>query len=149
MKTVGTGEITVDSAAEESVCPPSWGEEFGLIPVAGGDEMRLVNASGGRIKHHGSREVVFRPIEGCGSGKMIGMGFQVSDVKKALAAVWKICQKGNVVQFGPEETDNFIKNKMSGDIVYLKRKGGSYILEVEFVMEAGGDGNAVFQRQGR
>ena len=46
-------------------------------------------------------------------------------------------------------TDSTTSNKMSGDIVYLKRKGGSYVLEVEFVMEAGGDGNAVFQRQGR
>ena len=31
--------------------------------------------------------------------KLMGMGFEVCDVKKALAAVWKICEKGNLVQF--------------------------------------------------
>ena len=46
---VGTGEITADSAAEESVCPKDWCEEVGMRPVAEGREMRLINASGGRI----------------------------------------------------------------------------------------------------
>ena len=31
------------------------------------------------------------------------MNFEVCDVKKALAAVWRICKAGNVVQFGPED----------------------------------------------
>ena len=31
-------EITVDSAAEESVCPHAWGKQFGLREVGGEDE---------------------------------------------------------------------------------------------------------------
>ena len=50
-------EITVDSAAEESVCPWEWGKQFGIVPVQGADRMRLVNASGGRINHYGKRDV--------------------------------------------------------------------------------------------
>ena len=38
------------------------------------------------------------------------MGFQVCDVKRALAAVSRITAKGNRVSFGPDEGDNFIQN---------------------------------------
>ena len=51
-------EITVDSAAEESVCPHAWGKQFGLREV--GEKMNLVNASGAKIPHYGEREVVVK-----------------------------------------------------------------------------------------
>ena len=57
---VGSGEateITIDSAAEESVCPEEWAMGFGTAKVVAGKEMRLVNASGGEIKHYGRRKV--------------------------------------------------------------------------------------------
>ena len=55
---VGTGqaaEIWVDSAAEESVCPQDFGAEFGLSQAE--TEIKLVNASGGKIDHFGGRRV--------------------------------------------------------------------------------------------
>ena len=46
----------------------------------------------------------------------------------------RITEKGNHVQFGPGEKDNFIFNKESGDKVILRRNGkGSYMLDVCFV----------------
>ena len=63
--------------------------------------------------------------------KLMGMGFEVCDVKKALPAVWKICEKGNLVQFGFLENESFIMNKKTEKKVFMKRKGGSYVLEVE------------------
>ena len=50
--------ITVDSGAEESVCPWEWGSQFPVDTTGGLREFR--NASGGQIKHFGSREVVAR-----------------------------------------------------------------------------------------
>ena len=50
-------EITVDSGAEESVCPPGWGEWFGMVNAA--RRMNLVGAGGGSIEHYGSRRVRF------------------------------------------------------------------------------------------
>jgi hypothetical protein len=48
-------EITVDSGAEESVCPWEWGEIF---PVDEGvPKLKFRNASGGLIPHYGKREV--------------------------------------------------------------------------------------------
>ena len=54
-------EITVDSAAEESVCPHAWGKQFGLREV--GEKMNLVNASGGKINHYGQRQVVVKTAQ--------------------------------------------------------------------------------------
>ena len=51
------GTITVDSGAEESVCPWDWGSQF---PVREGPKRKFRNASGGIIPHWGSREVVVK-----------------------------------------------------------------------------------------
>ena len=48
--------ITVDSGAEESVCPWDWGERlFGTQQSS--EHMHFKNASGGTIPHWGKREV--------------------------------------------------------------------------------------------
>ena len=120
-------EITVDSAADESVCPRHWAEQFGTSPVKKGQELKLINASGGKINHYGSRKVAFQP-EAAG-GRLLGVGFEVTDVKKPLMAVSRICEKGNVVQFGPEAKHNFIQNMANGEKLYMKRRGNSYVLQ--------------------
>ena len=53
----------------------------------------------------------------------MGLNFQVTDVRKPLLAVKRITEKGNVVQFGPAESDNYITNKLSGKKILPKRKG--------------------------
>ena len=59
--------------------------------------------------------------------------FEVAGVKKPLIAVKRICEKGNVVSFGPLEKDNFIQNKDTGDKVLLRKSGkGSYLMDVHF-----------------
>ena len=125
-------KITIDSAAEESACPWEWGEGFGIQEVEEGKGMKLVNASGGGIQHWGAREVRFTAEDVGKVRRLMGLGFQVCDVKKPLAAVWRICEKGNLVQFGPEDEDCFIQSKKSGDKVLLRRERGSYVLDVEF-----------------
>ena len=48
--------ITVDSGAEESVCPWEWGEKlFGTTAVE--SWMTFTNASGGNIPHWVKREI--------------------------------------------------------------------------------------------
>ena len=58
-KVVGIAEITIDSGAEESVCPGSFGNMFNVKAVMDEEKMRLVNAGGGRIEHVGQRDVWF------------------------------------------------------------------------------------------
>ena len=118
--------VTVDSAAEESVCPRGWGEQFGIHPVSAGHEMKLVNASGGKINHYGSRQVAMQA-----DGRLLGMNFEVTDVKKPLVAVTRICERGNLVQFGPEAQHNFIQHIGTGDKLFMERRGNSYVLPGE------------------
>ena len=87
---VGLGDITVDSAAEESVCPKNWGQAYKVKEPE--KWLKFTNASGGRMGHYGAKETTFM----AGKEKTVmGLGFQVSDVQKPLAAVWRIAEKGN------------------------------------------------------
>ena len=132
MTSLGPGEITVDSVAEESVCPSDRGEAY---PMKKPEKwLRFTNASGGKMGHYGAKETTF--IAGDGQDKkMMSFGFQVSDVQKPLAAVWRSAEKGNIAQFGLEAKDNFIQNMMTKQKVPMVRKGGSYVLEAEFVID--------------
>ena len=118
--------VTVDSAAEESVCPRGWAGHFGTDPVLNGKELKLVNASGGKITHYGTRKVAMQA-----DGRLLGMNFEVTDVKKPLLAVTRICERGNLVQFGPEAAHNFIQHIDTGEKLYMKRRGNSYVLPGE------------------
>ena len=117
-------EVTVDSAAEESVCPMAWGEHFGLDPVQPGKHMSFISANGGRIAHHGSRKVVVRSA----AGQKLSMNFQVTDVQKPLLAVSRLLEQGNVVQFGKEPGHSFIKNVASGEKLLLERRCNSWVI---------------------
>ena len=48
-------EITVDSGAEENVCPWEWGKQFKMVDANSWTHFR--DASGGTIAHHGRRDV--------------------------------------------------------------------------------------------
>ena len=137
---LGKGEIVVDSAAEESVCPVEW--EKGFEVKAGWRKINLRNASGGKIEHYGSKRVTFKPKGAEDGNRVMGLEFQASGVRKPLAAVWRIAEKGNIVQFGPREGDNFIKNIETEEKIMMKKRGGSYIMEVEFMRK-----DETFQRQ--
>ena len=65
-------------------------------------------------------------------GTAMDLSFQVTDVRKPLLAVKRITEKGNVVQFDPAKNDNYIMNKLSGNKILLRKKGGSYIMDVSF-----------------
>ncbi len=53
----GVSEITIDSAAEESVCPREWGKQYPMREPA--KWLNFTNASGGHMKHYGERRTTF------------------------------------------------------------------------------------------
>ena len=66
------------------------------------------------------------------------MTFQAAGVEKALAAIWRICKAGNIVQFGDEAADCYVKHKATGKKIMLELRGGSYVLKIEFVRKKKG-----------
>ena len=55
------------------------------------------------------------------TGKL-AMVFQVCDVVRALAAVWKITAKGNKVVFGMGEEESYIENVSDGKKIMMRKK---------------------------
>ena len=129
-KWVGTTEIVVDSAADESVCPWGWAKPFKTVEVAPERQMKLKNASGGHIQHWGEKQVSFVAGD---RDNVMGMNFQVCDVQRPLAAVCRIVDKGNIVKFGPRVEDNYILNPGTQEKIMLRRKGRSFVLDAELV----------------
>ena len=68
-------------------------------------------------------------------GQRRSMGFHVTEVRKPLAAVSRIAEKGNIVQFGPRPEDCFIQNVLSKEKMMMKLERGTYILDVEFEVD--------------
>ena len=55
-------EMTVDSGAEESVCPPTWGDHFGIDTTV--HKLQFRGADGNMIQHLGDRSVLIHPKQG-------------------------------------------------------------------------------------
>ena len=60
------------------------------------------------------------------------MGFQVTDVKKPLLSVNRLCEKGNIVQFGCENQHNLVMNVETGERLQLTKRGNCWVLPGEF-----------------
>ncbi len=92
----------------------------------------LINASGGHIPSYGERTVALKT----GGDRLIGLPFTVCDVKKPLVSVKKICEKGNIIQFGPNKNDSFIMNVKSKEKIYLIEENGQYMMEATVETES-------------
>ena len=127
---VAKGEIVIDSGAAESVCPWDWAKQFPVREVRWDQKRSFRNASGGKMDHYGEKQVR------CGLKGLhspVNMLFQVSDVKNPLASVARITEKGNIVQFGPRDEDNYVFNPRTEEKVMMRRKGRKFVLDVNFL----------------
>ena len=116
----GRGEIVVDSGAGESVWPSDLLKEI-PTKIADVDKRNnvYVAANGNKMPNRGKKEVKFRQN---GDKKISAMVFQVTDVKRPLASVKRIVEKGNVVVFGPEES--FVQNIATGKKMEIVERNG-------------------------
>ena len=89
-----SGKITVDSGAAESVWPEDLMPEVQTKPSIGSQTgVTYIAANGNKMPNLGEKKVHFRTKDGLNSSIL----FQVTKVKKPLAAVSKITEKGNWV----------------------------------------------------
>ena len=96
------GKVTVDSGAGESVWPQG---VLGEADEVSANSVGFVAANGSRMKNFGKKRVVFVKDQ-----QKRAIGFHVTEVRKPLAAVSRIAEKGNIVQFGPKPENCFIQN---------------------------------------
>ena len=50
---------------------------------------------------------------------LVELAFQATDVKKAVAVVWVVCEKGSLAQFGDAPHACLIKNKPTSRKTYV------------------------------
>jgi hypothetical protein len=127
---LGTGDIVVDSAADESCWPVGRGEAF---PTVKSDrKLILRTANGADMTHYGQKAITFAYDDPEGrKSDPLGLIFQVTDVGKPLLSVRRLVEKGNVVYM--ELGGGYILNVSSGVKVPLVKKGGSFVIEAKFV----------------
>ena len=143
---LGVGDITVDSAADESCWPKELGDAFPTKPS--GKNIVLKTANGEEMGHYGEKDITFKNGDG---GDLVGLKFQVTDVRKPLLAVKRLVENGNVVSFGPKPDRNYILNIASGRRIDMEKKKGSFVIKAHFVKEVtgGSEEEAGFTRQVR
>ena len=107
---------------------PSCGSKSGVTYIA---------ANGTRMPNLGEKRVKFRTEDVLDSS----INFQVTRVKKPLAAVSRIIEKGNWVCFGP--TDAYIENVATGRRTRMQLHNGTYSIDVEYFSP---QGSPVFSR---
>ncbi len=79
----------------------------------------LKTASGGEVGHYGERDIIFK-----NGDDLVGLKFQVTDVRKLLFAVRRLVEEGNMVQFGSKPDQNFITNVQTGKRIATEWRGG-------------------------
>ena len=99
---------------------PSRGSKIGVTYVA---------ANGNKMPNLGEKRVKFKTKDGMNSSIM----FQVTKVKKPLAAVSRITEKGNWVCFGPDEA--YIMNVATGRKTAMELNNGTYSIDVEYLSD--------------
>ena len=120
------GKITIDSGAADSVLPRDMlASEFPLLPKQEG--VRFVAANGNVIGNYGRRNLAFRTK---GRSGVNCMTFHVTDVKKPLASVSKMVEKGSSVHFTPN--GSYIQGP-KGEKIELVRENGVYVMDVKFM----------------
>ena len=71
-------------------------------------------------------------VQAAGVERALGIGLQVTDVKKPLLSVRRLCEQGNVVQFGQDARNSYVMNVATGDRIPLQRRGNSWVIPGEF-----------------
>ena len=112
-------EVTVDSGASQSV----WPRKMKGVKRYYEKPPKLVAANGTSIPVHG------RAVLGFQRGNIKGeMKFWDADVQKPLGAVSAMVDEGNTVVFSRNKS--FIKNDRTGEEIEIKRKGGTFVIEL-------------------
>jgi hypothetical protein len=119
--------FTVDSGAAETVCRKTDAEDFPII-LGGNESMtKYIMPNGEIVENDGEKHLKVKTAE----GEKFIVRTQLTDVRKPLMSVSKVCDEGNRVIF--EENGGFIENKKSGQRTNFLREGNVSVLEMDLV----------------
>ena len=142
LRQAGTGKITIDSGAGESVCPINMVPEE---PLHATDKNGIkYRAAGGQsLVNRGEKRIKFKT-----AGKQIAkLNFQaIAEVKKPLASAARIANKGNLIVLDEDGGESYILNKASKTKIPIHQENGVYVMNVDYMAEVDDEGEP-FARQ--
>jgi hypothetical protein len=130
LKKAGFGKVIIDSGAGESVMPWQMLPQEPLVESSKANS-RYRDASGHEMANKGQKEIKMKI-----NGKIASMVFQATDVRKPLAAVSRIVEKGNTVVF--DSDNSYILHKASGTRTPIDLENGAYVINVEYLIPSKG-----------
>ena len=117
--------ITIDSGASENVISEEFALQVKVRASQGSREgVRYVTANGGTMSNRGDKHIHVLTTE----GHKCVLNMQVTDVKKPLMSVARICDAGHEVVF--QSGGGYIKHTGSGQITKFNRVDNVYRLKV-------------------
>jgi len=135
--------LTMDSGAAETVCRPDDAQCYPTMPSEGSQNgVQYVVANGKTMPNRGEKHVRLVTQE----GSKCWMKMQVTDVRKPLASVSRICSEGHSVTF--TKTGGYITQDETGQVTKFDRRNGVYCLDVWVVPHDADVEGSVFSRQG-
>ena len=144
LNTVGSDEgtddlwITIDSGASENVISEKMAPQVKVRPSQGSREgVRYVTANGETMANKGEKHIQVKTNE----GHKCMLNMQVTDVKKPLMSVARICDAGHEVVF--RSNGGTITHTRTGQTTKFQRVDNVYRLKVDVVSEP------VFRRPGK
>ena len=125
--------VTIDSGAAESVINGEEAPHVPTLPSPGSlSGVEYVNANGSTMPNRGQKVVPVR----LGDGSACDLKMQVTDVKRTLLSVGKVCDAGHRVVF--EATGGYMEHIGSGKKFAFDRVRGVYRMEVDVENPASG-----------
>ena len=132
----------MDSGAAETVAPPTMAPRTKVMPSAGSVRgQHYISASKQRIPNLGQQTLTALTSD----FQKATMTFQIADVSRPLTSVGEVCDRGNLVVFGPK--GGYILSLNNGPRTRFERNGGIY--ELELWLDDGADMVSDFTRPGR
>jgi hypothetical protein len=122
-------KFTVDSGAAETVCEKSDAEDFPTIYGGGESLTKHIMPNGEIVENDGEKHLKVNTAE----GEKFIVRTQLTDVRKPLMSVSKICDEGNIVVF--KQNGGYIQNEKTGKKTSFSREGNVYALEMDLVSD--------------
>jgi hypothetical protein len=120
-------KFTVDSGAAETVCKKSDAADFPTIYGGSESLTKYIMPNGEIVENDG--DVKVKTAE----GEKFIVRTQLTDVRKPLMSVSKVCDEGNIVVF--KQNGGYIQSEKTGKKTSFSREGNVYALEMDLISD--------------
>jgi hypothetical protein len=125
-------KFTVDSGAAETVCKKTDATDFPTIYGGSESLTKYIMPNGEIVGNDGEKHLKVKIAE----GERFIARTQLTDVRKPLMSVSKVCDEGNIVVF--KQNGGCIQSEKTGKKTSFSREGNVYALEMDLISDFAG-----------